>query len=127
MNVYKFGGASVKNADAICNLESIVSKIEGNGLVIVISAMAKTTNALEEVVKAYFKGDDWKSGFIKIKSFHLGVVNELIPSDNRWRIHSSDWQVVFPEPGADEVPARASRAMRVDAPSEFIEISSYRT
>ena len=56
MKVYKFGGASVKDADGVRNLGRIVSRETGD-LVIVVSAMGKTTNALERVVEALYKGD----------------------------------------------------------------------
>ena len=58
MLVFKFGGASVKDADGIVNLASIVKKFEDNELLIVVSAMGKTTNALEKLVKAYVERDD---------------------------------------------------------------------
>ena len=52
MKVYKFGGASVKDAGGIRNLAEIVSGEKGD-LVIVVSAFGKTTNALEKVLKAW--------------------------------------------------------------------------
>ena len=52
MKVYKFGGASVKDAAGIRNLAKIV-KAESDNLVIVVSAFGKTTNALERVLKAW--------------------------------------------------------------------------
>ena len=54
MRVFKFGGASVKDAKGVKNLASIVSKSSGQ-LVVVVSAMGKMTNALEVLIKAYFK------------------------------------------------------------------------
>lgn len=56
MKVYKFGGASVRNADGIRNLAHIVSLAEGD-LMVVVSAMGKTTNALERVLSALMAGD----------------------------------------------------------------------
>ncbi len=53
IRVFKFGGASVKNADGVKNLSSIVEKFNGSPLAIVVSAMGKTTDALEKVVAAH--------------------------------------------------------------------------
>jgi aspartokinase len=57
MKVYKFGGASVKDTEGIRNLEAIVRNETGH-LVIVVSAFGKTTNALEQVLKAWMAGND---------------------------------------------------------------------
>ena len=57
MKVYKFGGASVKSADGVRNLRHIVDGEEN--LFIIVSAMGKTTNALEEVFTCMQKGDLW--------------------------------------------------------------------
>ena len=54
MKVFKFGGASVKNAEAIKNVASILEQYKGEQLLIVVSAMGKTTNNLENVVKDFF-------------------------------------------------------------------------
>jgi aspartate kinase len=80
MIVYKFGGASVKDAGGIRNLERIVSEVKEN-LVIVISAFGKTTNALEIVLKAWMSGDErYKDLLDDIYSYHLSVAEELFPS-----------------------------------------------
>jgi len=57
MKVFKFGGASVKDAEGIRNLAKIVAD-ESDKLVIVVSAFGKTTNALEKVLKAWMSGND---------------------------------------------------------------------
>ena len=59
MRVFKFGGASVKDAAGVKNLASIVGKAEGR-LVVVVSAMGKITNALEELIRLYVNKDDKK-------------------------------------------------------------------
>ena len=51
MKVYKFGGASVKNAEGVRNVEKIVRLAGAQDLMVVVSAMGKTTNALERVVE----------------------------------------------------------------------------
>lgn len=55
MKVFKFGGASVKDADAIRNVAEILEQYKNEKLVVVISAMGKTTNGLEEVTNAYYE------------------------------------------------------------------------
>lgn len=82
MIVYKFGGASVKDAGGIRNLARIVSEVREN-LAIVISAFGKTTNALEKVLGAWMTGEDtYKDRLDDIYSYHLSVAEELFPSGN---------------------------------------------
>lgn len=57
INVFKFGGASLKDAQAIRNVANILQDFKDQKLVIIVSAMGKTTNALEEVARAYHKGN----------------------------------------------------------------------
>lgn len=77
MIVYKFGGASVKNAEGIKNLASIVSGSDGD-LVIVVSAFGKTTNALEQVLKAWFAGNkEYTDMLDRIGEYHYSIVSEL--------------------------------------------------
>ncbi len=56
MKVFKFGGASVNSIERIQNLGKLLKKYEGEKILIVISAMGKTTNALEKVAEAFFAG-----------------------------------------------------------------------
>ena len=79
MKVFKFGGASVNSADRIANVAQILKKYSGEKLVVVISAMGKTTNALEEVVHAYYKGDQQGAlqAFEQIKQQHKELAAEL--------------------------------------------------
>jgi aspartate kinase len=82
MKVYKFGGASVKDAAGIKNLTAIVSKENGN-LAVVVSAFGKTTNALEMVLKAWLAGgNSYKDLLDNIYSYHIAVAEELFPSGN---------------------------------------------
>lgn len=76
MKVYKFGGASVKNADAVKNLAKILSR-ESADLVVVVSAMHKTTNALENILLKYFKGEKFIDDFKDIVAFHHQIINNL--------------------------------------------------
>lgn len=54
MQVFKFGGASVKDAESVKNSAYIISKYKVGALLVVVSAMGKTTNLLEDVTKAYY-------------------------------------------------------------------------
>jgi len=77
MKVYKFGGASVRDASGIKNLARIVSG-EKSGLVIVVSAFGKTTNALEKVLKLWLDSDnDYKNHLDTVYNYHSGVAGDL--------------------------------------------------
>ncbi len=77
MNVYKFGGASVKDADGVKNLFKIINTQKEN-LIIVVSAMGKMTDALEVLCNAYFhKTGDTASALQRIKDFHQNIINDL--------------------------------------------------
>jgi len=54
MQILKFGGASVRDADGVRNLEKVLQSVGTEKTLIVISAMGKTTNALEKVIEHYF-------------------------------------------------------------------------
>ena len=80
MKVFKFGGASVKDANGVRNLESIVRQTDvQDGLMIVISAMRKTTNALERVVEFLDTGKEEQalSQWVDIIDFHVAIMKEL--------------------------------------------------
>ena len=57
MKVFKFGGASVSTAERIKNVGKILQKHESQNLLVVVSALGKTTNALEKVVNAFYSGN----------------------------------------------------------------------
>jgi aspartate kinase len=79
MQVFKFGGASVKDAGAVKNLASILKRFDKH-LIIVVSAMGKTTNALEEVLSHFFSQDGkTDESFQLVIDYHLNIVNELFP------------------------------------------------
>ena len=78
--IFKFGGASVKNSDAIINLKEIVSLHKEGLTVIVVSAIDKTTNQLEEIWKSYLN-DDVDSAIQKTNKcidFHYDIINNLV-------------------------------------------------
>jgi len=79
MKVFKFGGASVSTADRIKNVGRILKNYEGEKLVVVVSAMGKTTNALEKVAESFYKGDKENALllFETIKKDHINILQEL--------------------------------------------------
>ncbi|TDO28121.1 aspartate kinase [Sediminibacterium goheungense] len=80
MKVFKFGGASVNSVERIKNLTGIVKQYQGEQLVIIISAMGKTTNALEKVVEAFYAGkkEEALQLFEIIKNQHLTTAKYLL-------------------------------------------------
>ncbi len=85
MQVYKFGGASVKSADAIRNLSTVL-KEQKSDLLIVISAMSKTTNALEKLLMKFFFNKNFEDEFNYILKFHSKVAINLFK--NKHFFHS---------------------------------------
>jgi len=78
MDIFKFGGASVKDADGVKNLANIVRDYKKGKLLIVISAMGKITNKLEELTQAFLaQSDHTHSIFEEIKHFHFGIIEAL--------------------------------------------------
>ncbi|MFD1186794.1 aspartate kinase [Pontibacter rugosus] len=78
ISVYKFGGASVKSAGAFRNLARIVQKNGGEQrLLLVVSAMGKTTNALEELLNLAYQHQDFEQAYLQLKMYHLEVLHEL--------------------------------------------------
>jgi len=78
MKVFKFGGASVKDASGIINLLKILKQFGNKKILIVVSAMGKTTNAFEKVVNAYFNDLKKIKFFIdEIKSMHFNIIDSL--------------------------------------------------
>lgn len=78
MQVFKFGGASVKDVEGVKNVVHVLEKHGVRNKVVVVSAMGKMTNALEEVVGSYFEDQNALSENIKyIKNFHLEIADKL--------------------------------------------------
>lgn len=78
MQIYKFGGASLKTAPAVKNILKILKN--KSALIVVVSAIDKTTNALEKLYEAHINNSQEKvSLYSKIKNFHLNICTELFP------------------------------------------------
>ncbi len=81
MKVFKFGGASVKDAAGVRNVAKVLSHFPDDDLLIVVSAMGKTTNALEEIVWGYCEGSDVSERVLALKDFHRRVLVDLVGAD----------------------------------------------
>lgn len=79
MKVFKFGGASVKDAESVMNVAQVLKSQGFDKCLLVVSAMGKTTNALETVVEKYFKKDDYQTEIAKIKKNHIDIAEGLFP------------------------------------------------
>lgn len=88
MKVFKFGGASVKDAEAVRNVASIIREHGARKMIAVISAMGKTTNALEELIARYLDNGDWKEQLVSIEEYHEGIARELFDEVPGWL---SEW------------------------------------
>ena len=92
MKVFKFGGASVKNADAIRNITNILQDYKSEQLVIVISALGKMTNALEDVTNAYFhQTDDLQEKVNFVRKYHFDVIDDLFEQNHEVYTKVNAW------------------------------------
>jgi len=83
MEVFKFGGASIKDAEGIRNLAKIVSLNSEKQLLIIVSAMGKMTNALEDLTTAYInRQDDTNSLFEVVRQYHHEILLDLFESED---------------------------------------------
>ncbi len=82
MKVFKFGGASVKDADAVKNVAAILKSFSNENILVVISAMGKMTNALEKVVNDYYhKKQDPHIALEEVKKFHHELMKKLFTNE----------------------------------------------
>ena len=80
MKVFKFGGVSIQSSSAIRNVVDIIKKSKFTDLIIVLSAMGKTTNSLEEIVDQFFFNK--RLSLEKIKNYHLAIVDDLFEENH---------------------------------------------
>lgn len=82
MRIFKFGGASVKDADGIKNVFSVLEKVGHEDTLLVISAMGKTTNALEMAIKNYFeKSNELHSSLQDVRKYHNQILLDLFDDE----------------------------------------------
>ncbi len=83
MRVFKFGGASVKDAEGVKNVVKVLTETGHENTVVVVSAMGKTTNALEGVVETYFtQPGSSKTALQDVEVFHQHIIDELFEAPN---------------------------------------------
>jgi aspartate kinase len=84
MKVFKFGGASVKNADAVRNVTAILQSFSKDNLVVIVSAMGKTTNKLEELIAACHnqQTEEFSKHLEDLMAYHQEIANDLFPKGN---------------------------------------------
>jgi aspartate kinase len=89
MKVFKFGGASVKDSEAVRNVASILSRYKGEKLIVVVSAMGKTTNKLEEIVDAEKEKNIGQFSALvnELYEFHIAILGELF-SEKHFKIYN---------------------------------------
>lgn len=82
MRIFKFGGASVKDADGIKNVFSVLEQVGHEDTLLVISAMGKTTNALELVIKNYFeKSNELHASLQDVRKYHNQILMDLFEDE----------------------------------------------
>lgn len=82
MKIFKFGGASVKDADGVKNVYDVLQKVGSEDVLVVISAMGKTTNALEIVIKNYFdKSNEFHASLQEVRKYHNQILLELFDDE----------------------------------------------
>ncbi len=79
MKIFKFGGASTKDAENIKNVLSVINQTAEKDLLVVISAMGKMTNALEIVVNDYFKSGSFDASLKSVYDYHFTILKSLFP------------------------------------------------
>jgi aspartate kinase len=84
MRIFKFGGASVKDGSAVQNVKDILSLYPKDNLVIVVSAMGKTTNAMEQITDALYHKDfeTFRNLVLERKAFHFSILEDLFKEKN---------------------------------------------
>lgn len=91
MRVFKFGGASVKDADGVRNVYDVLQKVGYHDVLIVVSAMGKTTNALEVVIKDYFdKSKTLQASVQEVKKYHNQIILDLFDDEKHSVFQSVD-------------------------------------
>ena len=100
MKVFKFGGASVKDANAVKNVAEILKFFPKENILVVVSAMGKVTNALERLTDAIFypaknagdRKEDASIILVEIKKYHFDIIEELFPSKDHLKVL---WQLAY--------------------------------
>lgn len=95
MKIFKFGGASTKDAENVKNVLSLIQQSGETDLVVVVSAMGKMTNALEIVVEDYCKSGNFKDSLNSVYDFYINIIKDLFPDPFHYIY--SEFQTLFLE------------------------------
>ena len=127
LEVYKFGGASVKDAAAILNLCRIVRDFGPKGpLVVVVSAMGKTTNALEELFQLAFKGQAYTEKLQRLDRFHCEVADTVVSApDDEFGVPALGYGAVTLGALLEELPERLGNVVPGDYDQQYDQIVGY--
>jgi aspartate kinase len=129
MKVFKFGGASVKDAAGVRNASRVLGHFAGDDLVIVVSAMGKTTNALEEVVWGYTEGRDVGPRVQALRDAHHAVLAEVAPGDGasaaRLGDEFDDLEALLRRPPSDLVDRHYDQIVSLGEVWSTIVVSAY--
>jgi aspartate kinase len=118
MRIFKFGGASVKDAEGIKNLTSILKMQTAFPLIVVVSAMGKTTNALELVYNNYIKAIPGASEKLQeVKDYHLDIITKLFPE--KAPVYAKLDSII------NEITANIGRNPSMDRDFEYDKLVSY--
>lgn len=96
MKVFKFGGASVRDAAAVRHVAQLLRAYAAEQLVIVVSAMGKTTDALEKILDASVRGEEYKDQIRALQEQHKMVLAELFPASHAACAAVDTWFVSLP-------------------------------
>src|SRR5690349_6484337 len=87
MKVFKFGGASLRHAAAIKNAAHIIDQHKDGGLLVVGSAIGKTTNALEKIVELLTQGLPAEKDIANLQAYHIAILDDLFgPGDEVYEL-----------------------------------------
>lgn len=78
MQIFKFGGASVKDAEGVKNLARVVQSSDEERIVVIVSAMGKMTNKLEKLAEMAVEGQAIDSVLMEINSYHRGIIEQVV-------------------------------------------------
>lgn len=82
MRIFKFGGASVKDANGVKNLVKVLEEVGHENTLVVVSAMGKTTNAMEKIVNCYFSDEkELNAAVQEVREYHNGILLDLFQND----------------------------------------------
>lgn len=95
MQIFKFGGASVRDAEGVKNLGKVVERFGNGRIVIVVSAMGKTTNQLERLVDLAVKGESYDAALTDLLSYHRKIIEGLelnhFSNYEKWEQSLKEW------------------------------------